>query len=142
MTELNRLAKKLKLDKATNAALANPPAGYADSLQPLPEGASLSAKLSSGHDWIQIFVKTQAEFEALLPKTLKAMAEQCTLWISFPKGSSGIQTDLTRDKGWEALSALDLRFVTLVAVDDTWSAIGLRSYKPGEERVPNPFLRG
>lgn len=138
---LNQLAKKLKLDKARRAALINTPEGYLDQLQPLPEGLHVSQDLSGNFDWIQLFVKTQAEFEALLPEALTAMAKQCMLWISFPKGTSGIQTDLTRDKGWGALKGVDLRFITLVAVDDTWSAISLRTYKPSEERKPNPFLR-
>jgi hypothetical protein len=54
------------------------------------------------------------------------------LWISFPKGSSKIQTDLTRDKGWD--SVRDLKWVTLVSVDETWSAFSLRPYKPGEAK--------
>lgn len=56
------------------------------------------------------------------------------LWLSFPKGSSRIQTDLTRDKGWEAIRDLDLKFITLVSVNDLWSAFSLRPYKEGEEK--------
>ena len=55
-------------------------------------------------------------------------------WISYPKGSSKLQTDLTRDKGWEPLQGSDLMWLSLVSVDDTWSAFGLRRYKPGEAR--------
>ena len=47
---------------------------------------------------------------------------------------SKIQTDLTRDKGWESLSKLDLKWITLISVDETWSAFALRPYKPGEAR--------
>jgi hypothetical protein len=56
------------------------------------------------------------------------------LWISFPKGSSKIQTDLTRDKGWEGVQALDLKWVNLVSVNETWSAFALRPYKEGEKK--------
>lgn len=31
------------------------------------------------------------------------------LWTTIPKGSSKMQTDLTRDKGWEILNGLDLK---------------------------------
>lgn len=57
------------------------------------------------------------------------------LWISFPKGSSGIQTDLTRDKGWEGVSRFELKWVTLVSVNEVWSAFALRPFKPGEDRA-------
>ena len=51
-----------------------------------------------------------------------------------PKGSSKIQTDLTRDKGWDVLQGLNLKWLTLVSVDDTWSAFALRPYRAGEPR--------
>jgi len=56
------------------------------------------------------------------------------VWISYPKGSSKRQTDLTRDRGWEPLEGSELMWLSLVSVDDTWSAFGLRPYKPGEAR--------
>jgi len=56
------------------------------------------------------------------------------LWISFPKGTSKIQTDLTRDKGWEGTQKLDLKWINLVSVNETWSAFALRPYKEGEKR--------
>ncbi len=45
-----------------------------------------------------------------------------------------MQTDLTRDKGWAPLEDADLMWLSLVSVDDTLSAFGLRPYKPGEAR--------
>ena len=56
------------------------------------------------------------------------------LWISFPKGTSKIQTDLTRDKGWEILQELELKWIHLVSVNETWSAFALRPYREGEEK--------
>ncbi len=42
--------------------------------------------------------------------------------------------DLSRDKGWEALEGTNLKWVTLVSVNPTWSAFALRLYRPGEPR--------
>jgi hypothetical protein len=48
-------------------------------------------------------------------------------WIYYPKGTSKIQTDLTRDKGWDALLKHNhLQWVNLVSFNDTWSAFGMR----------------
>jgi hypothetical protein len=85
-------------------------------------------------DWIQVFVKSTAELAAIAPKLKAAIAPDGLVWISYPKGSSKMQTDLTRDKGWEPLEGTDLMWLSLVSVDDTWSAFGLRPYKPGEPR--------
>jgi hypothetical protein len=128
------LAKKMKLKAGTRATVVNAPAGYLKTLAPLPAGAALGEKLQGTSDWIQVFVTTSAELKALAPKVIDALAPQGLLWVSFPKGTSGIQTDLTRDKGWDALAAAGLKWVTLISVDDTWSAFALRPYKPGEAR--------
>jgi hypothetical protein len=130
----NPLAKKLKLKPGLRAALIDSPAGYAQSLTPLPEGASLSEKLEGQFDWIQVFTRNQAELKAALPVILKALGPQSLLWITFPKGSSKIQTDLTRDQGWEPVQAAELKWINLVSVDETWSAFSVRLYRPGEAR--------
>ena len=121
----NALAKKLKLTGRKKPAVINAPPGY---------DLGVATKLSGKHDWILLFVKNKAELEKTAGNVAAALEPDAMLWISFPKGSSKIQTDLTRDKGWEVLPKLDLKWVTLVSVDDTWSAFGLRPYKPGEER--------
>ena len=133
---LSPLAKKLKLEGAKNIAIINAPDSYFKSLGSIPQ---VSVNLTGSFDWIQIFVKNKAELDALLPKALKAMAAESRIWISFPKGTSKIQTDLTRDKGWGALRDAGLRFITLISVNDTWSAFNLRTYKPGEERQAVPW---
>ena len=125
------LAKKMKLKPNAKAAVINAPENYVDALQ---HDTALSPTLRGKFDWIQIFVRTKEELEALAPKAAKALRAESMLWISFPKGSSKIQTDLTRDKGWESLQALDLKWITLISVNETWSAFALRPYRESEEK--------
>lgn len=125
------LAKKMKLKPGLKAAIINAPENY---LKELKHDAETSRNLGGKFDWIQIFVKTIAEMDSLAPKAAKALKPESILWISFPKGTSKIQTDLTRDKGWESLQKLNLKWVNLVSVNDTWSAFALRPYKEGEKK--------
>ena len=111
--------------------MINAPENYVDSLQ---HDTALSPTLNGKFDWIQIFVHNKSELDALAPKAAKALKPESMLWISFPKGTSKIQTDLTRDKGWESLQALDLKWITLVSVNEKWSAFALRPYKAGEKK--------
>ncbi len=83
---------------------------------------------------MQVFVKSKAELDRLFPRLVRALKPDALLWISYPKGTSKIQTDLTRDKGWDVIRHTDLKWITLISVDETWSAFALRPYKPGEER--------
>jgi hypothetical protein len=125
------LAKKLKLKSGLKAAVINAPENYVDELR---HDTAMSPTLNGKFDWIQIFVKSKAELDGLVARAARALKPGSMLWISFPKGSSKIQTDLTRDRGWESLQALDLKWITLVSVNETWSAFALRPYKEGEEK--------
>lgn len=125
------LAKKMKLKPGARAAVLNAPENYLDELQ---HDADIAQKLSGKFDWIQLFAKDKKELGSLAPKAVSALKPDSILWLSFPKGSSKIQTDLTRDKGWEIIRNLDLKFINLVSVDDMWSAFALRPYKEGEKK--------
>jgi hypothetical protein len=52
-----------------------------------------------------------------------------TVWIAYPKKTSGVQTDMTRENGWDALTD-QIDAVTQVAIDDTRSAL---RFKPVAE---------
>ena len=125
------IAKKMKLKPGLKAAILNPPEAYLDELK---HDVDIASTLKGNFDWIQIFVRNKAELDRLAPKAAKALKPESILWISFPKGSSKIQTDLTRDKGWESLQLLDLKWITLISVNETWSAFALRPYKAGETK--------
>ena len=125
------LAKKLKLKPGARAAVVNAPELY---MAELKHDSDISQKLSGKFEWIQIFAKNTKELASFAPKAAAALKPDSILWLSFPKGSSKIQTDLTRDKGWEAIQDLDLKWVTLVSVNENWSAFALRPYKEGEKR--------
>jgi hypothetical protein len=135
------LARKLKIKPGMRAVIVNPPDGFMGELGQLPEGVEISHRLQGSFDWVQIFVKDKAEFDALAPKAIQSLKPVSLLWICFPKGSSKIQTDLTRDKGWEGLRKADLKFITLVSLNEVWSAFSLRPFKPGEVHGRLPWFR-
>jgi hypothetical protein len=121
----------MKLKSGLKAAVINAPENYVDMLK---HNTALSPTLNGKFDWIQIFVRDKAELDALAPKATKALKSESMLWISFPKGTSKIQTDLTRDKGWDVLRDLDLKWINLISVNEMWSAFSLRPYRSGEEK--------
>jgi hypothetical protein len=127
------LAKKLKLKPGVRAAVVGGPAGYVERLG-APNGAEIGQWLDGPLDWVQAFVRTSAELAEILPRLTAALDPKALVWLSYPKGSSKIQTDLTRDRGWDALKETDLMWISLVSIDETWSAFSLRPYKPGEAR--------
>lgn len=141
-TESSALSRKLKLKPGADAVVVNAPDGYLGQLEPLADGAAIADAMRGQHDWIQVFCATRSDLETLAPQAARALAPSSMLWLCFPKGSSKIQSDLTRDIGWDVMEQVDLKYVTLVSVNDTWSAFGLRPYKPGEARQPPWTSRG
>jgi len=125
------LAQKMKLKPDARAAMINAPEGYLNKFQ---HNQKISQNLDGKFDWIQIFVTNKADVDELAPKAAQALNPESILWISFPKGKSKIQTDLARDQGWESVNALGLKWITLISVDETWSAFALRPYKEGEKK--------
>jgi hypothetical protein len=102
------LARKLTLKAGQRAAIVNAPPGYPEELSPLPEDVDLTSQLEGEFDWVQIFVKDKTELEQLAPQAIRSLKPISMLWIAFPKGSSKMQTDLTRDQGWDALEGVNL----------------------------------
>ncbi len=73
-----------------------------------------------------ICVKACADVPAGLVAGQSTYERGKALWFIYPKRSGAICTDISRDKGWEALAAVDLLPVTQVSIDDTWSALRFR----------------
>jgi hypothetical protein len=72
-------------------------------------------------------VQNKAELEAGLKKIVALLRENVVCWVYYPKGTSKIQTDLTRDKGWETLLQYkSLQWLSLVSFNETWSAFAFR----------------
>ena len=128
----NPILKKMKLKPGARAAVIG--------ARRLPEETQAAARQgldqreAPGRFRLdQLFVHSEAELKKAVPGTVRALRPDGLLWISFPKGTSKIQTDLTRDKGWDLLKGYDFKWI-LISVDDTWSAFALRPYRPGEAR--------
>ena len=74
------------------------------------------------------FVHDRAELAEFTPRLKRAMPTtgEVLLWVAYPTAGRGIDTDLDRDSGWDALQALGLGAVAQVAVNTTWSALRFR----------------
>jgi hypothetical protein len=136
------LAQKLKIKDGVKICTVSAPGDFKQKLEPLPAGVSVSSNAKSCTQ-IHWFVKNKAEMEKDLDKVLLMLKEDAICWIYYPKGSSKIQTDLTRDKGWDALLAhKELQWLSLISFDETWSAFAMRlKTKTDEKKEAKPVQR-
>jgi hypothetical protein len=77
-------------------------------------------------EFVQLFVKNKQELELLEQEAIKLCDPTGLFWISYPKQSSGIESDINRDIIWKLMEATGWRPVAMVSIDATWSAMRLR----------------
>ena len=74
-------------------------------------------------DFIHLFCTTFKELIKVVPKYKSTLKKNGLMWISWPKGSSAIPTDLKRDPIREYLIEIGLVDVEVAAVDEDWSGL-------------------
>lgn len=122
------LSKKLRIQPGQRILLLNAPAGFADELGELPAGTEL-IETPGPADLILLFTASSQELSRLLPTAMAALQPNAIFWIAYPKRSAGVESDLTRDEGWQPLADVGYEGVAQVAINDTWTAL---RYKPAE----------
>jgi len=127
------LTEKLQLKIGMKLAVLNAPAGYTERLAQTLKGIEITTQAGSGRQAVplgtpavMLFVTTLADAEKLAPEAVQAVKEDGLVWIAYPKGGSGVKTDVNRDKLWPVLGAQGWRPVRMVAIDEVWSAMRFR----------------
>ncbi len=81
--------------------------------------------LKSGHDFVHFFVREKERLVEELPQIIKAIKPEGTIWVSWPKKSSKVTTDITEDTIREVCLPLGLVDVKVAAIDEIWSGLRL-----------------
>lgn len=122
------LGKKLQLKKEHAILLLMAPEDVAQALQ--QEGYTFTrageAPSMGSYEAVLLFVQQASELEQLAPQAVALLQPEGLLWVAYPKKSSGIKTDLTRDNGWQVMGSMQYEPVRQVAVDEVWSALRFR----------------
>jgi Bacteriocin-protection, YdeI or OmpD-Associated len=120
------LAKKLQIKSGYNVLIINQPVGFMDLFTELPENVHLSYEITNqdqSFDVILSFAINKTQMDQFVPQAIQALKRDGILWVSYPKKSSKLKTDITRDHGWQILKENQFRPVTQISIDDTWSAL-------------------
>lgn len=120
------VAQKLLIKENYKVVLLNEPEDYRSTLGDLPPEIDILTKLSDNVDFIQIFLTSKKELEAQLEKASKHLSPKGLLWVSYPKGTSKVETDVNRDIIWKYARSIGLDAVSMISVDDTWSAMRIK----------------
>ncbi|MEP7226837.1 MAG: DUF3052 domain-containing protein [Gemmatimonadales bacterium] len=126
------LVEKLGIKPSTQVVALSAPPTYASLLGALPAGASLRSRLPAASGFIHKFTRTRDDLATDFPRLARALTDTGTLWISWPKGDSGVETDLSENIVREIGLEQGLVDVKVCAVDEVWS--GLKFVRRVENR--------
>lgn len=117
------LNKKLGLKPGQIIAVYGCPMDYTEILGDLVDKIKLSNRSVKDLDFVHFFTETQKELKKKFPELKKKIKKEGTLWISWPKRSSKIPTDLDENIIREIGLAKGLVDVKVCAIDKDWSAL-------------------
>lgn len=119
------LAKKLGIEPSCHVCLLDAPPGYRKLLEPLPEGVVFESRSTERTDIVQAFGTSKAALAKTLTQCRKRLRPDAAVWVSWPKKSSKVPTDITEDVIRAVALPLGFVDIKVCAVDDTWSGLKL-----------------
>lgn len=118
------LAKKLGLKTGMQIYVSGMPGEYCDYFADMPENVDfVDNPEAESLDFIHLFCTDLDQMAEQVLQLKPALKKDGLMWISWPKGSSKITTDIKREPLRSCVLAQGLVDVKVCAVDDDWSGI-------------------
>jgi hypothetical protein len=120
------LWKKLGYRDGTAAWVEEAPAGY-EALLGLPSDVAVTRlpRPARGMGFVHLFATRAAALRSRLKSHRAALAPAGVIWVSWPKQSAGMPTDITEDVIRDVALPLGLVDIKVCAVDAVWSGLKL-----------------
>jgi|SRR5947209_9836367 len=131
------LPKKLGIKSGFTVALPDMPAEVKAELSAALGDCRTAATGDRQLDFVHLFVKTQAELERAFAEWSKRLASAGMLWVSWPKKTSGVKSDLDENKVRRIGLDAGLVDVKVCAVSDVWSGLKFVIRVIGQGKKPN-----
>ncbi len=120
---METLIKKLQIKEGYSGKIINTPQELRSDFEKWP--TYLLSHENENLDYLLIFCGDSGDLKNHV-NIISQIRKDGLLWFAYPKKSSGIKTDLSRDQGWEVLDSMGLRPVRMISMDDTWSVFRFR----------------
>jgi hypothetical protein len=120
------MVRKLGIKAGYRVLLLDAPDGWRGQLGAMPEGVTLAETPDGAFDCVLLFAPGKADLARRAPAAISAVRPAGLLWIAYPKKTSKRGADLSRDEGWDVVHAAGWQGVSLIALDEIWSAMRFR----------------
>jgi hypothetical protein len=119
------LAKKLGIVSGSRVAAKAAPDDYERLLAPIPAGVVFDNAVSEATDIVHLFADRKAVLKRELAALRTSVRSDAAVWVSWPKRSSKVPTDITEDVIREVALPLGFVDIKVCAVSDVWSGLKL-----------------
>jgi len=126
------LYKKLKIDPNKPVWLIDVPGSAEELFVGINIKKALKGRcISQG----LFFAPNSQKLNSRIDEIFASLEDEAVFWIAYPKKSGTIQSDLTRDAGWEKVYKSEWMPVSSVSIDDDWSGIRIKKRDPKAEYI-------
>jgi len=119
------LVRKLGFRAGSRVYLIHPPRGYRELLGSDAGEIEFSESLRGPYEFVHLFVTRRSELVERLDRLRERVLDQGVVWVSWPKKTAGIATDVTDHVIREVALPLGFVDVKVCAVDQVWSGLKL-----------------
>jgi hypothetical protein len=134
MTGPQHILEKLQLKEEKNLLIQGLPSSIEKQFAKLNYNKNITPLLKTRKiDFALIFAINQFQLNNILKEVFSALHPESKLWISYPKTTSKIVSDLNRDASWEILSKNEYEAIRQVTLDHVWTAMRFKKV----DQLPN-----
>lgn len=119
------LTERLQVKHGRSILLVDEPKEYLTLLEPLPEGSRIITAGGTA-DIVQIFVDSMTALKVKLPSAVGLLKPNGILWVTYPKLTSKLHTDINRDSIYQYGLTIGWQGIAIISINETWSALRLK----------------
>jgi len=117
------LVAKLGIKEGQRIRIINAPSKYDQALGRLPKNVIETSGSESELDFVQLFTSSEEELRREFPKLMRSLKKDGIIWISYPRTSSSIESDLTGFCVREVGTGHGMAEVKISSLDEDWAGI-------------------
>lgn len=124
------ILKKLAFKEQKEILVLHAPESFQRTLRHLSDDTNLITSINQVNqmNYAIVFVTKKAEIQQFAQTSMGKIAGDAIIWMCYPKGrSKKYSCDFNRDQGWEPMGELGFEPVSMVAIDEDWSALRFRN---------------
>ncbi|MDD1772522.1 MAG: DUF3052 family protein [Methanomassiliicoccales archaeon] len=117
------LVAKLGIKEGQRIRIINAPLKYDTQLGRLPKNVVEVSGNESDLDFVQLFTSSEEELKKEFPKLMRTLKKEGIIWISYPRTSSKIESDLCGVMVREVGTGNGMAEVKISSLDEDWAGI-------------------